>query len=57
VSPFAKQAQFNFRDSELRSATIQTDKNLREYPHYGLINVFQSGKMDGYLRAELARVD
>jgi hypothetical protein len=49
--------QFNFRDTELRSATIQTDKNLREYPHDGLINLFQSGNMDGYFPAELARVD
>src|SRR5882757_1061307 len=54
---FRKQRQFGFGDSEFRSSTIQTDNKLRKHPRDGLVDVFQSGKMDGHLRGELALVD
>jgi hypothetical protein len=50
-------AQFSFRNSEFRGATIHADNNLRKYPHDGLINIFQSEKMDAHLRAEFLLVD
>jgi hypothetical protein len=53
---FGKLAQISVRHSKFRGATIQTDNNLWKYPHDGLVNVFQSGKMDGYLPAEPALV-
>jgi hypothetical protein len=52
-----KLAQFSFRHSEFRVDAIQTDNKLREYPHDGLVNVFQSGEMDADLPAELALVN
>jgi hypothetical protein len=54
---FCKLAQFRFRHCKFRGATIQADNKLRKYPHGGLVNVFQSGKMDAYLPGELALVD
>jgi hypothetical protein len=50
-------AQFSFRNSKFRGATIQADNNLRKYPHDGLINIFQFGKMDAHLHAEFLLVD
>ena len=50
-------AQFIFWHRGLRHATIQTDNKLWEYPYDGLINVFQSEKMDAHLRAEFLLVD
>jgi hypothetical protein len=54
---FCKDAQFSFRHSEFCGATIQTDNKLWKYPHNGLVNVLQSGKMDAHLPAELLLVD
>ncbi len=54
---FCKLPQFSFRHNEFGGATIQTDNNLRKYPHDGLINVFQSGRMNGHLGPEFALVD
>jgi len=54
---FCKFAQFSFRHSKFRGATIQTDNNLWKYPHDRFVNVFQAGKMDAYLSSELALVD
>jgi len=54
---FYKFAQFNFRHSKFRGATIQADYELWKYPHDGLIKVFQSRKMDAHLTAELLLVD
>ena len=54
---FRKEAQFSFRHSEFCGATIQTDNKLWKYPHDGLVNVFQSGKMDTHLPSELVLVD
>lgn len=51
-----KSAQFSFRHSELRGATIQTDNNFWKYPYDRLVNVLQAGKMDGYLPGKLALV-
>jgi hypothetical protein len=51
-----KQAQLRFRHSEFGSATIQTDNKLWKYPHDIFVNVFQSGKMYGYLSGELPLV-
>jgi len=53
---FCKYAQFSFRHSKFRGATIQTDHKLCKYPHDRLVNVFQSGEMDAHLRAELPLV-
>ena len=50
-------AQFSFRNKEFRRATIQANNKLWKYPHDGLVNVFQSEKMDAYLPGELALVD
>jgi len=50
-------AQLSFRHREFRHATIQADNNLRKYPHDGLINIFQFGKMDAHFRAEFLLVD
>ena len=50
-------AQVSARHYKFRSATIQTNHNLREYPHDGLVDIFQFGEMDGHLRAELPLVD
>ena len=47
----------SFRPSEFGGATIQTDNELWEYPHNGLVKVFQSEKMDAHLRAEFLLVD
>jgi hypothetical protein len=55
--PFRKLAQFSFRDSKFRSATIQTDDNLWKYPQDGLVKVLQAGKMDSYLPCKLALID
>jgi hypothetical protein len=54
---FCKMAQFSFRNKEFRRATIQANNKLWKYPHDGLVNVFQSEKMDAYLPGELALVD
>ena len=54
---FHKLAQFNFRHSKFRSATIQTDNKLWKYPHDGLFKVLQAGKMDAYLPCKLALID
>jgi hypothetical protein len=54
---FRQQEQFSLRNSKFRGATIQADHNLGEYPHDGLINIFQSEKMDAHLRAEFPLVD
>ena len=56
VVALCKLAQFSFRHSKFRGATIQADNNFWKYPHDGLINVFQAGKMDAYLPGELALV-
>ena len=53
---FRKHLQFGFRNSELRNATIQTNHKLGAHPDDGLINVFQSGEVDGNLSLELDRV-
>ena len=53
---FCEMAQFSFWHIKFRGATIQTDHKFWKYPHNGLINVFQAGKMDGHLRRELALV-
>jgi len=50
-------AQFFVRNSKFSSATIQTNNNLWKYPHNGLVNIFQSEKMDAHLRAEFLLVD
>ena len=50
-------AQFSFTNSKFRGATIQADNNLSKYPHDGLVNIFQFGKMDAHLRAEFLLVD
>ena len=50
-------AQLFFRNSKFRSATIHADNNLRKYPHDGLINILQFGKMDAHLPAEFLLVD
>ena len=39
-------------NSKFRGSTIQADKNLRRYSHDGLVNIFQSEKMDAHLRPE-----
>jgi hypothetical protein len=54
---FRKLAQFSFRHTEFRGSTIETHDKLGKYPHDRFVNVFQSGKMDGYLRGELVLVD
>jgi len=54
---FPKLPQFSFRHSELGNATIQTDRKFWKYPHDGLVNVLQSGKMNAYLPGELSLVD
>jgi hypothetical protein len=54
---FHKLAQFSFRHSKLRGATIQTDDNLWKYPYNGLVKVLQVGKMDAYLPCKLALID
>jgi hypothetical protein len=43
-----------FWHSKFRDATIQADNKLGEYPHDGLVNVFQAREMDPHLRRELA---
>jgi len=50
-------AQFSFRHSELRGATIQTNNKLWKYPQDVLANVFQAGKMDAHLSEKLAPID
>jgi hypothetical protein len=50
-------AQFSFRNSKFRGATIQADNNLRKYPHDGLVNILEFGNMDAHHRAEFLRVD
>jgi hypothetical protein len=54
---FRKLAQFSFRHSKFRGATIQTDNKLWKYPHDGLINVVGTAKMDAHLSGELALAD
>jgi len=54
---FRKLAQFSFRHSKFRGATIQTDNKLWKDPHDGLINVVQTANMDAHLSGELALVD
>ena len=54
---FCKQAQFIRRDNEFRRATIQANNKFWENPHHGLVNIFQSGRMDAYLAADLALVN
>jgi hypothetical protein len=51
-----QEPQFIFRHSEFRVTTIQTDNKLWEYPHDGLVNGFQTRKMDGYLPADILLV-
>jgi len=54
---FRKDAQFSFRHSEFRGATIQTDNKLGKYPHDGLANILQAGEVDAHLSLELTLVD
>jgi hypothetical protein len=50
-------AKFGFRNSKFGGAAIEADNNVGKYPHDGLVNIFQFGKMDAYLRAECLLVD
>ena len=54
---FCESPQFSFPHSELRGAAIQTENNLRKYPHDRLVNVLQSREVDAYLPGELVLVD
>jgi hypothetical protein len=53
---FPKWAQFIFRNGKLRDTTIQADQKLGKYPDDRLVNIFQSGEMDGDLAVELVLV-
>ena len=53
---FCKYAQFTFRHSEFRGATIQADNKLWKYPHDGLVDALQSRNMNANLCSKLALV-
>lgn len=53
---FGKLAQLLFRNSKLRSTTIQADSKLGGYIDVRLIEVFQPGEVNGNLSAELVQV-
>jgi hypothetical protein len=54
--PFRKCTQLGFGDRKFRDATIQADQKFWKYPDDGLVDSFQSGKMDGYLSSELPQL-
>ena len=41
-----KDPQFAFGNRELREAALQADLELWEHPHNGLVQTFESGKMN-----------
>jgi hypothetical protein len=45
-SALCEHPQLLFRSGELRVTTLQTDHELWEYPHNGLFQTLESGKMD-----------
>src|SRR5277367_2006007 len=53
---FRKYTQVSSRDGETRLATIRADQKLWIDPDDGFVDIFQSGRMDGNLRYELAMV-
>src|SRR5580704_9955860 len=47
-----KYTQFGFGNCKFRAPTIQANQHVRKDPDDGLINIFQSGKMDADLSRE-----
>src|SRR4029077_19391243 len=49
-------SQFPFRNGEVRTAAIQANQKLREYPNPRFVQILETGEMDDHLRGEFSLI-